>query len=74
MGSEPPSIFFAKSSTLLSSVSPCIVSMNNKFSPIVLWLELSQCCKDIITIVLGVKDAPWEVPRSREIPMASMQW
>jgi hypothetical protein len=32
--------------------------MNNEFSPLVLWLELSQCCKDIITIVLGVKDAP----------------
>jgi hypothetical protein len=32
--------------------------MNNKFSPVVLWLELSQCCKDIITIVLSVKGAP----------------
>jgi hypothetical protein len=47
MGSEPQSIFFAKRSTFLSSVSPCIVSMNNEFSPLVLWLELSQCCKDI---------------------------
>jgi hypothetical protein len=58
MGSEPQSIFFAKSSTFLSIVSPCIVSMNNEFSPVVLRLELSQCCKDIITIVLGVKGAP----------------
>jgi hypothetical protein len=58
MGSEPQSVFFTKSSTFLSSVSPCIVSMNNAFSPVVLWLELSQCCKDIITIVLGVKGAP----------------
>jgi hypothetical protein len=32
--------------------------MNNEFSPVVLWLELSLCCKDIITIVLGVKGAP----------------
>jgi hypothetical protein len=32
--------------------------MNNEFSPVFLWLELSQCCKDIITIVLGVKGAP----------------
>jgi hypothetical protein len=32
--------------------------MNNKFSSVVLWLELSQCCKDIITIVLDVKGAP----------------
>jgi hypothetical protein len=31
--------------------------MNNKFSPVVLWLELSQCCRDIIMIVLGVKGA-----------------
>jgi hypothetical protein len=38
----------------LSSVSPCIVSMNNEFSPVVLWLELSQYYKDIITIVLGI--------------------
>jgi hypothetical protein len=58
MGSEPQSIFIAESSTFLSSVSPCIVSMNNEFSPVVLWLKLSQCCKDIITIVLGVKCAP----------------
>jgi hypothetical protein len=58
MGREPQSIFFEKSSTFLSSVSPCIVSMNNEFSPIVPWLDLSQCCNDIITIVLGAKDAP----------------
>jgi hypothetical protein len=58
MGSEPQSIFFAKSSTSLSSVSPYIVSMNNEFSPAVLWLELSHCCNDIITIVLGVKGVP----------------
>jgi hypothetical protein len=58
MGSEPQSIFFGKRSAFLSNVSPCIVSMNNEFSPVVLWLELSQCCKDIITIVLGVKGAP----------------
>jgi hypothetical protein len=32
--------------------------MNNELSPVVLWLELSQCCKNIITIVLGVKGAP----------------
>jgi hypothetical protein len=32
--------------------------MNNEFSPVVLWLELSQCYKDIITIVLHVKSAP----------------
>jgi hypothetical protein len=50
--------FLRKNSTFLSSVSPCIVSMNNEFSLLVLWLELSQCCKDIITIVLGVKDEP----------------
>jgi hypothetical protein len=55
MGNEPQSIFFAKSSTFLSN---SIVSMNNKFSPIVLSLELSQCCKDVITRVLGVKGAP----------------
>jgi hypothetical protein len=29
-----------------------------RVSPVVLWLELSQCCKDIITIVLGVKVIP----------------
>jgi hypothetical protein len=58
MGSEPQSIFFAKCSIFLSSVSPCIVSMNNKFSPVVLWLDLSQYCKNIITIVLGVKGRP----------------
>jgi hypothetical protein len=50
--------FLRKSSTFLSSVSPRIVSMNNEFSPVVLWLELSQGFKDIITIVLGVKDGP----------------
>jgi hypothetical protein len=55
MGSEPQPIFFAKSSTFLSS---CIVSMNNEFSPGVVWLELSRRCKDIITIVLDVKGAP----------------
>jgi hypothetical protein len=55
MGSEPQSIFFAKRSTFLISMSLCIVSMNNEFSPAFLWLELSHCCKDIITIVLGVK-------------------
>jgi hypothetical protein len=38
--------------------SSCVVSTNNNFSPVNLWLELSQCCKDIITIVLGVKGAP----------------
>jgi hypothetical protein len=32
--------------------------MNNEFSPVALWLELSQWCKNIITIVLGVKGAP----------------
>jgi hypothetical protein len=32
--------------------------MNNEFSPFFLWLELSQCCKDITTIVLGVKVLP----------------
>jgi hypothetical protein len=32
--------------------------MNKEFSPVVLWLELSQCCKDIITIIFGVKGAP----------------
>jgi hypothetical protein len=32
--------------------------MNNEFSPVVLWLELSQYCKDIITVVLGIKGAP----------------
>jgi hypothetical protein len=32
--------------------------MNDEFSPVVLWLELSQCYKDIIMIVLGVKLAP----------------
>jgi hypothetical protein len=37
---------------------PLHVIMNNEFSPVVLWLELSQCCKDIITIVLGIKGAP----------------
>jgi hypothetical protein len=58
MGSKRQSIFFAKSSTLLSSVSPCIVSTNNDFSSVVLWLELSQYCKDIITIVLGIIGAP----------------
>jgi hypothetical protein len=58
MGSEPQSIFSAKSSAFLSNVSVCIVSMNNEFSPVVLWLELSQCWKDIITIVFGVKGAP----------------
>jgi hypothetical protein len=58
MESEPQSIFFAKSSTFLSNVNFYIVGMNNEFSPVVLWLELSQCCKDIITIVLGVKGAP----------------
>jgi hypothetical protein len=47
-----------KSSTFLSSVSFCIVSMNNEFSPVVLWLELSQWCNDIITIILGVKGVP----------------
>jgi hypothetical protein len=57
MGSELQSIFFAKNSTFLSSVSPYIVSMNNEFSLVVLWLELSQCCKDIITIIFGVKGA-----------------
>jgi hypothetical protein len=31
--------------------------MNNEFSSVVLWLELSQYYKDIITIVLGVKGA-----------------
>jgi hypothetical protein len=58
-GGEPQSIFFAKGSTFLSNMSPCIVSMNNEFSPVVLWLKLSQCCKDIITRVLGAKDAPF---------------
>jgi hypothetical protein len=58
MGSEPQSIFFTKSSTFLSNVTPCIVSMNNEFSPVVLWLELSQYCKDIIMIVLGIKGDP----------------
>jgi hypothetical protein len=58
MGSEPQSIFFAKSLAFLSSVIPCIVSMNNEFSPVVLWLELSQCCKDIIMMVIGVKGVP----------------
>jgi hypothetical protein len=58
MGSEPQSIFFAKDATFLSIVGPYIVSMNNEFSPVVLWLELSQCCKDIITIVFGIKVAP----------------
>jgi hypothetical protein len=48
----------AKSSTFLSSVSPCIVSTNNEFSPVVLWLELSQYCKDVITRVLSVKGTP----------------
>jgi hypothetical protein len=43
---------------ILRSVSSCIVSMNNDFSPVVLWLELGKCCKDIITLVLGVKGAP----------------
>jgi hypothetical protein len=47
--------FLRKSSTFLSN---CIVSMNNEFSPVVRWLELSQCCKDIITITLGVKGVP----------------
>jgi hypothetical protein len=55
MGSEAQSIFFAKSSTVLSN---CIVSTNKEFSPVVLWLELSSCSKDIITIILGVKGAP----------------
>jgi hypothetical protein len=32
--------------------------MNNEFFPVVLWPELSQYCKDIITIILGVKGAP----------------
>jgi hypothetical protein len=58
MGSELQSIFFVNGSTFLSSASPCIVRMNNEFSPIVLWLELSQCCLDIITIVLDVKVRP----------------
>jgi hypothetical protein len=58
MGSELQSIFFAKSLTFLSSVSPCIVSMKNEFSPVVLWRELSQCRKDIIAILPGVKSAP----------------
>jgi hypothetical protein len=43
---------------ILRSVSPCIVGVNNDFSPVVLWLELGQCCKDIITLVLGIEDAP----------------
>jgi hypothetical protein len=50
--------FLCKKFGILISVSPCIVSMNNEFSPVVLWLELSQCCADIIAIVLGVKGAP----------------
>jgi hypothetical protein len=58
MGSKPQSVSFTKSSTFLSNVSPCIVSMNNEFSPVVLWLELSQYCNDIIMIVLGVKGRP----------------
>jgi hypothetical protein len=48
----------SKKFDILSSMSPCIVSMNNEFSPVVIWLELSQCCEDIIAIVLGVKGAP----------------
>jgi hypothetical protein len=58
MRCEPQSIFFAKGSTFLSSVSPCTVSMNNEFSPIVVWRELTQCYSDIITIVLGVNGTP----------------
>jgi hypothetical protein len=58
MESEPQSIFFAKGSIFLSSVSPYIVSMNNEFSPFVLWLELSHGCKDIIRIAFDVKGAP----------------
>jgi hypothetical protein len=55
--------FLRKSSTFLSNVSSCIVSMSNEFSPVVLWLELSQCCKNIIVIVLGVKGGPSESSR-----------
>jgi hypothetical protein len=51
--------FLCKNLIFLSSVSPRIVSMNNEFSPVVLWLELSQYCKGIITIVLGVKGHPF---------------
>jgi hypothetical protein len=58
MGSGPQFLFFAKSSTFLSSMNPCIVSGNIEFSPVVLWLELSQCCNDIITRIFGVKGAP----------------
>jgi hypothetical protein len=58
--------------------------MNNEFSPIVLWLELSQWCKDIITILLGVKGAPirkchdpgksqW-IPCNSNPAMVIMQW
>jgi hypothetical protein len=32
--------------------------MKDEFSPVALGLELSQCCKNIITTVLDVKDAP----------------
>jgi hypothetical protein len=32
--------------------------MNNEFSPVVVWLELSQCCKNMITTVLGIQDTP----------------
>jgi hypothetical protein len=42
--------------------------MNDEFSPIVLWLELSQCCKDIITIVPGVKGAPLRNATIKGIP------
>jgi hypothetical protein len=50
--------FLRKKFTFLSNVSPCIVSMNDELASVVLWLKLSQCCKDIITIVLGVKGTP----------------
>jgi hypothetical protein len=34
--------FLCKKFGILINVSPCIVSMNNEFSPVILWLELSQ--------------------------------
>jgi hypothetical protein len=50
--------FLLKMFDILNSVSPFIVSMNNEFSPVVLWLALSQSYKDVIMIVLGVECAP----------------
>jgi hypothetical protein len=33
----------------------------HEFSPATLWAERNQCCKDIVTVVLGIKNSPsWE--------------